>query len=270
MDQLFREPIGIRQADLSDLHFRMGIPHPWLKPWIELYYSTHRVTGSIEDKVFNLYPDGGTTLSLSLLHGEVVDMRLNSSHQLRQTNVPDPRQRLSVRFRPGGVFALLGIPADDLEYPLGARDHPALQELSDQWNGRFFPMQSFAALDRFFLIRAKAAEQQPAIIQPWLDHFPEHPRVLRDILSGRGIQRRKLERAFRLETGLSPGQLFRILRVKMARRLLRSRPDLSVSHVAQACDYFDHPHFVREFSRVTHQTPGQYRARKLSQIYKSP
>lgn len=269
MDPLFREPIGIRPADLSGLSFRMARPHSGLQPWIELYYSIHGQPEDSKRRSFNLYPDGGSTLSFALVHGEVVGLRLSFSNQLCQANFPDPRHCLSVRFRPGGVFALLGVSAEDLDQPLDEQDHPALYLLMERLKGRPLTVEPFAVLDRLFLTGAKTVESRHAIIQRWLDHFPEHPRILRDALSQQGIQRRKLERAFRLETGLSPGQLSRILRVKMARGLLRNRPDLSLSHIAQVCDYFDHPHFVREFSRVTHQTPGQYRARKLSQIYKS-
>lgn len=268
MGQRFSEPIGIPPGDLSGLNFRMAMPHPSLRPWIELYYSIHRDVDASEQRVFNLYPDGGSTLSFLLLHGEVAGVRLSVSKQLCRTSFPAPYHRLSIRFRAGGVFALLGISAEDLEQPLCEQDLPELYGLLHASAGRSVPPEPFSVLDQFFLDRASATEPRRAIVPQWLDQFPESPSVLREALQRRGIQRRKLERAFRLETGLSPGQLYRILRVKRARSLLRSQLDMPLSDIAQACDYFDHPHFAREFCRVTSQTPGQYRARKLSQIYK--
>jgi len=189
MDQLFREPIGIRPADLSGLSFRMARPHSGLQPWIELYYSIHGQSEGSKRQSFNLYPDGGSTLSFALFHGEVVGLRLSFSNQLCQANFPDPRHCLSVRFRPGGAFALLGVSAEDFDQPLDEQDHPALYVLMERLKGRPFTVEPFAVLDRLFLAGAKTMESRHAIIQQWLNHFPEHPRILRDVLSRQGIQR---------------------------------------------------------------------------------
>lgn len=62
--------------------------------------------------------------------------------------------------------------------------------------------------------------------------------------------------------GTGVAQQIRKLRIDRARRLLRDRPDLSVSNIADDCGFNDYNYFISVFSRMTGQSPSHYRKRQ--------
>jgi transcriptional regulator GlxA family with amidase domain len=81
------------------------------------------------------------------------------------------------------------------------------------------------------------------------------------------LSRRQLERKFQQEIGLSPAHLKQLYRVKKARELIARNPAIQLIQVAHDCGFYDQAHFIRHFQKITGQTPGQYKQRKMSQIY---
>jgi transcriptional regulator GlxA family with amidase domain len=78
--------------------------------------------------------------------------------------------------------------------------------------------------------------------------------------------RRQFERRFKLETGFSPAQLQLLYKVKLARLLISRNPSCDLASIAQDAGFYDQSHFHQHFVRITGQTPGQYKKRKMSQI----
>jgi len=64
---------------------------------------------------------------------------------------------------------------------------------------------------------------------------------------------------FKAETGMSPAQYLRSLRMKEASRLLETT-FLSVKEVMHRIGVSDESHFTRDFKKVYGMTPAQYRA----------
>jgi transcriptional regulator GlxA family with amidase domain len=73
-----------------------------------------------------------------------------------------------------------------------------------------------------------------------------------------GISVWKLDRAFRADLRLSPGDYFRQMRMERASDLL-IHSSLPIHEVGLACGYSDYSAFVRAFRRVHRKTPGQVR-----------
>jgi AraC-like DNA-binding protein len=71
-----------------------------------------------------------------------------------------------------------------------------------------------------------------------------------------GWSRRHLAARFREAVGLTPKALARLIRVEHAARRVRAGEPLA--EVAYAAGYADQPHFIRDFSRVTGMTPGEF------------
>jgi len=67
-----------------------------------------------------------------------------------------------------------------------------------------------------------------------------------------------LSRLFKSETGLSPGEYLRRLRMEKARQLLATSR-LSVKEIMGAVGYDSKSHFVRHFKRSFRVTPSEYR-----------
>jgi transcriptional regulator GlxA family with amidase domain len=73
-----------------------------------------------------------------------------------------------------------------------------------------------------------------------------------------GVSVWKLDRAFRSDLHLSPGNYFRQMRMERAGDLL-VHSSLPIHEVGLACGYTDYPAFVRAFRRTYRKTPGQLR-----------
>ncbi|MFB4295489.1 GlxA family transcriptional regulator [Actinomadura sp. NTSP31] len=108
-------------------------------------------------------------------------------------------------------------------------------------------------------LRAQPA-RTPAIraVQQWLpDHLTEDLSVA--ALAGRaGMSERGFARAFRAETGGTPGAFVEGLRVEAARRLLETT-DLTVGAIARMVGYKHGETLHRVFSRHLATTPERYR-----------
>lgn len=73
------------------------------------------------------------------------------------------------------------------------------------------------------------------------------------------VSERSLQRLVQRRLGLTPKWLIQRRRLHEAAERLRSR-STSLAEVAAALGYADQPHFIRDFSRVTSFTPGEFAA----------
>lgn len=74
-----------------------------------------------------------------------------------------------------------------------------------------------------------------------------------------GLSERALQRLVRRRLGLTPKWLIQRRRLHEAAERLRDRTTTH-AQVAAALGYADQPHFIRDFSRVTAMTPGEFAA----------
>ena len=74
-----------------------------------------------------------------------------------------------------------------------------------------------------------------------------------------GLSERALQRLVHRRLGLTPKWLIQRRRLQDAVQLLRERTT-TLAHVASELGYADQPHFIRDFSRVTAMTPGEFAA----------
>lgn len=86
----------------------------------------------------------------------------------------------------------------------------------------------------------------------------ESPVACKDIALRVGMSRRSLERLFRQETGMSPLQYYRTLRLTRAHQLLQ-QTDLSVTEIAMATGFGSVEHFSREYKKTFNLQPHKDR-----------
>jgi transcriptional regulator GlxA family with amidase domain len=91
-----------------------------------------------------------------------------------------------------------------------------------------------------------------------LEERMERGETVAEIARRLGISVWKLDRAFRSDLRLSPGDYFRQMRMERASDLL-IHSSLPIHEVGLACGYTDYSAFVRAFRRVHRKTPGQLR-----------
>ncbi len=81
--------------------------------------------------------------------------------------------------------------------------------------------------------------------------------AIKTIVQGDLSKRRKLEREFKKQIGISPKQLGKVIRMQTALSLLLNKHE-NLTHVAYESEYFDQAHFTKDFKEFTGVTPKEF------------
>jgi len=113
----------------------------------------------------------------------------------------------------------------------------------------------YAADEAWQLPEGEQLDLLMSAIQGQLAHFD-----LTDFCRQHQLSERALKQLFRQQTGMTPGQYIRQLRMCKAKFLLRSTPSL-IGDVAALCGFEDSNYFSVAFTRETGMTPSAFRQR---------
>ncbi|MGE6434886.1 helix-turn-helix domain-containing protein [Shewanella baltica] len=278
------------ETELAHLGFTHFQPLASLRPWVQRYFHLRVATDLPQNIEQTFYPDGGTSLHFyfqtqtltQTLSGEEPQVLFHCGQSRHFHAFLPGIELLTVRFHPGGAFHLLGIELQDIKSTTSvtAIDATQLQltgldHLLSQLAQTNQPARRIALLEHWLLqlnqrqFDAALSRHKSAMIglvQASLPKLIQTQASLENFYSQLPLSRRQYERRFKQETGLSPAQLLQLNRVKVARNLLCQSPNLSLVQVAFDCGFYDQAHLHQHFVRVTQQTPGQYKKRKMSQI----
>jgi AraC-like DNA-binding protein len=83
--------------------------------------------------------------------------------------------------------------------------------------------------------------------------------AIHELLRELNVPERRLERLFRQWTGLSPKRMCRLAQVDAARVRLARPPGPAWGALASELGFADQAHMIREFHKLTGQTPARYR-----------
>lgn len=170
---------------------------------------------------------------------------------------------IAIRFKPGGAFPFLRLPAHELS------DRSV--QLDDVWKD----MDATLAEQ---LIELPTLPQRIAFIdnvmQERLATMNSPDRLLNNAIAtieqGKGqisieqlgnsldISPRHLERKFREQVGFSPKIFSRIMRVQYAIELLQKQTKPDWGDIVFMAGFYDQAHFIREFKGFSGLTPGAY------------
>ena len=274
------------ETELAHLGFSHFQPLAPLRPWVQRYFHLRVATDLPQSIEQTFYPDGGTSLHFyfptQTLSGDEPQVLFHCGQSRHSHAFLPGIELMTVRFHPGGAFHLLGIELQDIMSTSSVTTIDATQlqltgldQLLSQLAQTNLPAQRVALLEHWLLqlnqrqcdvalSRHKSA--MISLVQASLPKLTQTQASLEDFYRQLPLSRRQFERRFKQETGLSPAQLLQLNRVKIARNLLSQSPNLSLVQVAFDCGFYDQAHLHQHFVRVTQQTPGQYKKRKMSQI----
>ena len=276
------------ETELAHLGFSHFQPLAPLRPWVQRYFHLRVATDLPQSIEQTFYPDGGTSLHFyfptltQTLSGDEPQVLFHCGQSRHSHAFLPGIELMTVRFHPGGAFHLLGIELQDIMSTSSVTTIDATQlqltgldQLLSQLAQTNLPAQRVALLEHWLLqlnqrqcdvalSRHKSA--MISLVQASLPKLTQTQASLEDFYRQLPLSRRQFERSFKQETGLSPAQLLQLNRVKIARNLLSQSPNLSLVQVAFDCGFYDQAHLHQHFVRVTQQTPGQYKKRKMSQI----
>lgn len=175
---------------------------------------------------------------------------------------------LSIRFKPFGLYPLLGIPMNEI-----TEESLTLQEVVKNW-GQDLEQQVFAATTAVSRIQA---------IENFLNNKlrsgggyidPVVRAAVSEILIHRGniriesiyqklcVSKSTLEAKFKTCVGLSPKELASIWRFNHAVVLQKQHVESSLTEVGYRASYFDQSHMIKDFRRYTGQAPRDFFAQQ--------
>lgn len=272
------------ESSLAHLGFRHFQPLASLRPWVHRYFHLLVATNLPQSIEQTFYPDGGTSLQFYFpapsldTNSDEPKVVFHCDQSLHSHAFVPGIEQMIVRFHPGGAFHLLGIAVQEIQQTSShtvieaTQLHlPGLNQLLSQLADTNQPMQRIAQLEQWLLQLIKpqldrGAWSTAGIVQMSLPRLIQPQTRLENFYGQLALSRRQFERRFKQETGLSPAQLQQLNRVKIARDQLSQSPELNLAQVAFDCGFYDQAHLHQHFVRVTQQTPGQYKKRKMSQI----
>lgn len=276
-----REPVdgrsaaGYRGGMTIPLRYRERPPPAHLRPWVEC---TWTLAGDAEAGTLRrVLPDGCMDV-LFVLEGSptlprnasgadalVVGTQLATLEVAHEGRVA----LLGVRFRPGALPSFVPLHAGDV-VDAGA---PLSDVAPSDWGALARQLPQVEAGERPRLVenllearlarRAVDGSSDLARIGASLLAGPDAPGGSSELADRLGVGRRTLERRFRAAVGVGPATLARLLRFRAAARALGSPREGSISAVAHACGYADHPHLSREFRSLAGMSPSAFRRRAL-------
>lgn len=257
--------------ELAYLGFKRFIPHEQLRPWVQCYWVAQQYNLPSGGVTETLYPDGGTSLIFNFTDHHFSDINFKATKAASKILFQQYVDCIGIRFNPGGAFKLFGVDMSELATSSQHSDifNVHITSLKPQLSELKTTASRLMLIENWLSAKARQQTLDVGFFEHFVSHFLQTTDNFETLVQQEHLSRRQLERKFQQEIGLSPAQLKQLHRVKKARQLIANNPTLQLTHVAQDCGFYDQAHFIRHFQKITGQTPGQYKQRKMSQIYNS-
>lgn len=171
---------------------------------------------------------------------------------------------MGVHFRPGGAFAVLGIPGDDLadaHVDVGAIANDAFaRELRERLCGMATHEARFTYLEHTLIDRFRAAAALHPAVELALERFTATGlgASVRDVVRESGISHRRFLTLFKAHVGLTPKRYCRVLRFRHLHDVAQRVGRIDWAELAQECGFFDQSHLAGEFRKLSGVTPTEY------------
>ena len=177
-------------------------------------------------------------------------------------SVPAGTTVVGVRFQPGAVASLLGVPASEIvgaRLPLDSFWRDKGRALIDAIGDAQEPHLVATRLEAVLASMARDLESPdagPKIILECLAHPRDDIRLTtRELTSALGTSERTLRRHCERAFGYGPKTLARVIRIQRFLQLARMQPVIGLANLAAAAGYADQAHLSREARRLTGLTP---------------
>lgn len=269
--------------ELQDIGLKFFLPSNELRPFIQCYWFLRTNKPSTQ----KLIADGGVGIvfnfGTAFLNTTPISFDMN--HQIILTGpkieafnvqLDLDLDAIGVRFLPGGAYPFLKNKIQlDINYtlPLCEKHLPNVDKLYSSLQQSNQTKHKITLLDSYFIELLGNLKNIPDL---WsykvVDIMKRYngTQTTDELAKIFSLSKKQFERRLKKETGFSPKQLSRILRIQKARSLIKTKGDRSLTDISYDCDYFDQSHFIHDFKFFTQETPKEYLNRKqLSHFYNS-
>jgi len=247
--------------------YRHQKPNARLAPFVELFwYWRDDFPQNLKERVL---PGAGVEFVIRLTRNLTTISGPHSQYFVLDKSEQD--ELLGAHFRPGGAFALFGIPLSDM-----ANVHLSLEDIcgreSELLRERILHFPSvesrFAAMEAWLTARLDA---QPVL----------HPAVKYALTNAGGmsvgelaenvnLSTRRLTQLFTREVGLTPKLFARIERFQQVVRQIAAAKEINWLEIALRCGYYDQAHFNHDFQEFSGINPTTYLAKRPENLFHVP
>lgn len=249
-------------------------PGPPLRAFVERIHFGHEWVDPAHPVTERVLPDGGVHLIFNLGDPPAVPggageaaVAVGARCEPSLIHMAGRVEHVTATLRPGGMAALLGIPAAELagqDVPLdalwGSRAAEALDRLAASSPG---PARA-AALEAVLRDRLAARPPDPDAAATEAVRMIERAggRIrVRALAAAIGVGERRLEQVFHRHVGLSPKAVCRLARFRATVDVLRREPGRAWTDIAYDCGFYDQSHLANEFRALAGLAPGDFRGR---------
>ena len=250
-------------------------PHPDLESLISCYW-TLEVSANDNSQKQRIVPDG--CIEMAFILGDDIK-RYTSENEfimqpramiLGQTIEPfyiEPTgyvNTFAIRFYPYGFANFVTEPIKNLankETPLKALfDEKIAKELEQKIIQAKNVNQRIEIIEKFLLERLNEKSTVENIVKRTVDVLlsTNGNTPIKKILKNDLSQRRKLERKFAQQIGVSPKQLAKVIRLQTALKILLNKETESLTKIAYKSEYYDQAHFIKDFKEFTGTNPKDF------------
>ncbi|MDQ2842238.1 MAG: helix-turn-helix domain-containing protein [Acidobacteriota bacterium] len=259
-----RLPSGPLQSFINSLFLFEGCPPSHAKERVLPDGCAQLIINLHEDRtsVYNRHhPDDRQTFNGVLIVGPQTEFCIIDPAELTCV--------AGVHFKPGGAFAFLELPIDELHgahVPLDGLWGNLAGELrermleADSIEGKLLELER--ALLAIFSKSRSFAKSQPLYpaVRFALDRFTadSRARTVGNVVEETGFSQRYFIDMFRREVGLTPKLFCRVRRFQRALQRIAAEREVDWASLALECGYFDQAHFIHDFRAFSGINPTTY------------
>jgi AraC-like DNA-binding protein len=251
---------------------RSCTPRPPLSDFIELLWLFEQPVPSHGCE--RVLPTGTTELVVDLGVVRSFDAVVAGPHsRFFVLDTSAPRAVIGAHFKPGGVFAFLGLPVDELQnchVPLEALWGRRVGEMRERLLATEGLDARLRLFERLLLAQLDRNRRSHAAVGHALAAFRSGRRRIGDVVDETGLSARRFIRLFSDEVGLTPKAFCRVRRFQRAVARLHGATEVDWADTAIACGYYDQAHMIHDFREFAGLAPTAYLARRAQHMNHVP
>lgn len=181
--------------------------------------------------------------------------------QLTRVTLDIKKRHKAVRvgFQPGGLHRLLGIPLKeivDASFDAAVVFGNEMNEINERLQYATEYDEIRYIIEDFLLKKCQKLKPELPFDRAMEEILRHNGTISMDRIAGLAcLSIRQFERVSIERIGFSPKLFARLTRFSRAYRLRENFPELSWTHIAYECGYFDQMHFIRDFKQFAGVTP---------------
>lgn len=237
----------------------------WSQNGYEPISSKERIlpTGSIQliinlDEIaFQIYEETAThVLDPIIVTCAQAEPVIINSHSRRST--------LGVQFKPGGIFPLLHIKADELNGEIISLSSIIGNLKSDKLYSRLLgstsPLKQLKCLEQFLLGSLGLGDSVHPVVMFALQKLQSsfYQDRISELAESFGLSPKRFTDIFKQEVGITPKLFSRIKRFQQVLTRINSKQPINWTHLAFEFGYYDQSHLIRDFKVLSALTPSEY------------